>query len=48
MIDVMVNQIDETFVLLADPTRRRAVELLSAGPLRASELADQLGQAVRR
>lgn len=43
MIDVMVNQIDETFVLLADPTRRRAVELLSAGPLRASELADQLG-----
>src|SRR5882724_8362971 len=43
MIVAMINQIDETFVLLADPTRRRAVELLSAGPLRASELAEQLG-----
>jgi DNA-binding transcriptional ArsR family regulator len=28
---------------LADPTRLRAVELLSAGPRRAGELADQLG-----
>jgi len=27
---------------LADPTRRRVVELLSAGPRRAGELADEL------
>jgi len=43
MINEMVNDLGETFGLLADPTRRRAVELLAAGPLRAGELAEQLG-----
>lgn len=36
----MVNDIDTTFAALADPTRRRVVELLSTRPLRASEIAD--------
>lgn len=33
--------IDEAFAALADPTRRRMVELLGRGPLRAGELAAQ-------
>jgi DNA-binding transcriptional ArsR family regulator len=35
--------LDRTFAALADPTRRAAVELLRGGPLRAGELADELG-----
>lgn len=35
--------VDETLAALADPTRRRIVELLLAGPQRAGVLADQLG-----
>jgi DNA-binding transcriptional ArsR family regulator len=34
-----VKQIDTTFAALADPTRRRVVELLREGPRRAGELA---------
>lgn len=33
---------DAAFAALADPTSRRAVELLSRGPLRAGELAEAL------
>jgi DNA-binding transcriptional ArsR family regulator len=32
-------QVDELFAALADPARRRAVEILVAGPRRAGELA---------
>jgi DNA-binding transcriptional ArsR family regulator len=35
--------IDATFAALADPHRRRAVELLGQRPRRAGELADALG-----
>lgn len=35
--------IDVTLAALADPVRRRSVELLAAGPLRAGELADAVG-----
>jgi DNA-binding transcriptional ArsR family regulator len=34
-----VNDLDETFAALADPTRRQVVEFLRTGPRRASELA---------
>jgi DNA-binding transcriptional ArsR family regulator len=32
--------LDDTFAALADPTRRRVVDLLRSGPLRAGELAE--------
>lgn len=35
----MVNQLDATLAALADPTRRRVVELLRERPRRAGELA---------
>jgi DNA-binding transcriptional ArsR family regulator len=35
--------IDRTLAALADPHRRRTVELLADGPRRAGELADVLG-----
>jgi len=35
--------LDRTFSALADPTRRRVVELLRKQPLRAGELADAFG-----
>ncbi len=35
--------VDATFAALADPTRRRVVELLRQGPRRASELAHDSG-----
>jgi DNA-binding transcriptional ArsR family regulator len=35
--------IDQTFAALADPYRRRAVELLGQRPRRAGELAEALG-----
>ena len=34
---------DVTFAALADPTRRRVVELLHERPLRAGEVADRIG-----
>jgi DNA-binding transcriptional ArsR family regulator len=40
MINANVNDIDDAFAALSDPTRRRVVELLSTRPLRASEIAD--------
>lgn len=36
-------QVDKTFAALADPHRRRAVELLGERPRRAGELAEALG-----
>ncbi|MDH4143800.1 MAG: metalloregulator ArsR/SmtB family transcription factor [Acidimicrobiia bacterium] len=38
-----VRQLDRTFAALADPLRRRAVELLRERPRRAGELAEALG-----
>lgn len=37
------RNIDQTFAALADPHRRRAVELLGQRPRRAGELAEALG-----
>lgn len=37
------RSIDRTFAALADPNRRRAVELLGQRPRRAGELAEALG-----
>ncbi|MBK6705426.1 MAG: winged helix-turn-helix transcriptional regulator [Caulobacteraceae bacterium] len=37
------RNIDQTFAALADPYRRRAVELLGQRPRRAGELAEALG-----
>jgi DNA-binding transcriptional ArsR family regulator len=39
----VVNQLDATFAALADPTRRRVIELLRQRPRRASELAAGVG-----
>jgi len=41
--DRLSSRIDKTFAALADPHRRRAVELLGERPRRAGELADALG-----
>ncbi len=43
--DALVNKpnVDATLAALADPYRRRAVELLGLGPRRAGELAEALG-----
>ena len=38
-----MNDMDATFAALAEPTRRRVIELLRGGPLRASEVAARLG-----
>lgn len=38
-----MNDIDVTFGALADPTRRRVVELLRERPLRAGEIAERIG-----
>jgi DNA-binding transcriptional ArsR family regulator len=38
-----VNEIDATFTALADPTRRRVIELLGERPLRAGEIAARIG-----
>jgi DNA-binding transcriptional ArsR family regulator len=40
-----VSEIDRTFAALADPTRRRVVDLLRAGERRAGELADELSMS---
>lgn len=39
----MIAAIDRTLAALADPSRRRVVEVLSAGPRRAGELAAETG-----
>ena len=39
----MTAAVDRVFATLADPHRRRAVELLGERPLRAGELAEALG-----
>ena len=39
----MSARVDQTLAALADPHRRRAVELLGERPRRAGELADALG-----
>lgn len=38
----MSNDLDRTLAALAEPTRRRLVDLLRAGPRRAGELAAEL------
>ena len=38
-----MHDLDVTFAALADPTRRRVVELLRERPLRAGEVATRLG-----
>jgi len=38
-----MDPLDRTLAALADPARRRAVELLQDGPRRPSELAEALG-----
>jgi DNA-binding transcriptional ArsR family regulator len=43
MINGSVNDLDVTLTALADPTRRRVVELLRERPRRASELAEGSG-----
>jgi DNA-binding transcriptional ArsR family regulator len=43
IIALMVNQLDRTLAALADPTRRRVVELLREQPLPAGELAATAG-----
>ena len=37
--------LDRTLEALADPARRRTIELLRSGPMRAGDLARQLGLA---
>lgn len=39
IVSDMVNHLDITMAALADPARRRAIELLGDGPRRASDLA---------
>src|ERR671917_126013 len=45
MINAMVDDLGDTLTALGDRTRRRVVELLQQGPLRASELADGAGMS---
>jgi DNA-binding transcriptional ArsR family regulator len=40
---VLVVDVEKVFGALADPTRRRVVESLGAGPRRAGELAAEVG-----
>ncbi len=39
----MVTDVSDMLVALADPTRQRVIQLLSAGPRRAGELAEASG-----
>lgn len=38
-----MNDLDTTLAALADPTRRRVVDLLRAGPMRAGDVAAEVG-----
>ncbi len=40
-----MNDLDVTFAALADPTRRRVIELLCERPLRAGEVAGRMGMS---
>lgn len=40
-----MNYLDETMTALADPARRRTIEVLGAGPRRASDLAVAAGMS---
>lgn len=40
-----MNDLDRTLGVLADPTRRRVVELLRERPLRAGEVAQRVGMS---
>jgi DNA-binding transcriptional ArsR family regulator len=42
-VSAEATALDHTLAALADPVRRRATELLAAGPRRSGELAEQLG-----
>lgn len=42
----MTSDIEEVFAALGDPTRRRIVELLRAGPQRAGALAERFDSSV--
>jgi len=42
-VNESASDLDATFAALADPARRRAVELLSAAPRRSGELATLVG-----
>jgi DNA-binding transcriptional ArsR family regulator len=44
-INAIVNYLDETLAALADPTRRQVVDVLRAGPRRASSLAALAGMS---
>ncbi len=41
----MPSNLEATFAALGEPTRRAVVGLLSRGPRRAGDLADELGQS---
>ena len=44
MVNAIVEDLlDTTLVALADPNRRRVIELLRAEPARASAIADHIG-----
>jgi len=43
IVNAIVDDLDRTLTALADPTRRRVVELLRRDPLRASDIATQVG-----
>lgn len=43
MITAVVNELDATFAALAEPTRRRVIELLRERPRRPTELAAGTG-----
>ncbi len=45
MIVGIADDLDTVLHALADPTRRRVVELLGSGPRRAGELAEGVGMA---
>ena len=45
MINAVVDHLGDTLTALGDPTRRRVVELLQSGPMRASELAEGAGMS---
>ena len=42
---IVNNRLDTTLTALADPARRRVVDMLRIGPLRASDIADELGMS---
>lgn len=45
MINGTVNYLDDTLTALADPARRRVVELLRDGPRRAGDIAAEVGMS---